>query len=146
MITSDATRQQWTMRGTEEHATTPLLVPGSYQLQVWGKRAAAQTVAFTIHSGQQTELELTSEVGVHQHLAFHYSKDAPRPYGATLTIHRDETLLVDTWLEAPKGEPWSYDLWLLPGTYRLAMHGVLKAATTLTIAAGTEPTTKIELR
>ena len=46
--------------------------------------------------------------------------------------------IVDKWLSTRPSEDWGYDLWLLPGTYRVTLRGKLRAEATLTIGT-TEP-------
>jgi len=137
MIADTRSKARWSMVPADE-PVTPVLRPGDYLLQAWGKRAAAQVVRFTILAGQRIEVPLHTEVGHRQRLVFDYDREQEITYGATLAVYRDGDKIVDRWLSTRPGEDWSYDLWLLPGTYRVTLSGKLRAETTLTIG-DTEP-------
>jgi len=142
MITDTQSRSRWTIRPADE-PVTPLLRPGDYMLQVWGKRSAARAMRFTILGGQRTEVVLPTATGVQQHFDFVYDKDKHATYGATIKVFRGEQKIVDAWLSTQPKDDWSYDVWLLPGTYRVTMSGKLVAETTITI--GTEQPKPLEL-
>lgn len=132
MIADTRSSARWSMLPANE-PVTPILRPGDYLLQAWGKRAAAQVVKFTILAGQRIEIPLHTEAGHKQHLEFTYDRERETTYGATLAVYRGNDKIVDRWLSTKPGEDWSYDLWLLPGTYRVTMSGKLRAETSLTI-------------
>ncbi|MGK0204486.1 MAG: RNA polymerase sigma factor (sigma-70 family) [Planctomycetota bacterium] len=144
MIADTQTTARWTLRPANEPVTT-ILRPGDYLLQAWGKRAAAQVVRFTITGGQQTEILLHTQVGTRQRLEFAYNKETETTHGATLAVHKGKDKIVDKWLSTKPSEDWGYDLWLLPGTYRVTLSGKLRAETTLTIGATEPPPLTIKL-
>ena len=137
MIAATESKARWSLRPSDE-PVTPILRPGDYLLQAWGKRAAAQVVRFTIVAGLQTEIPLHTQVGVKQRLEFNYDKENEAIFGATLAVYREDDKIVDRWLATKPRADWGYDLWLLPGTYRVTLSGKLRAETTVTIGA-TEP-------
>jgi hypothetical protein len=144
MITDTQTTGRWTIRPAEQ-LVTPLLRPGDYMLQVWGKRAAAQAVRFTIIGGQQTEIRLPTQTGQRQHFDIVYDKETLSTYGATIQVFRSEEKIVDKWLSTKPSEEWGYDVWLLPGRYRVIFAGSLRAETTVTIGASEPAPIKVNL-
>ena len=147
MIAATQCKARWTIRPGKEPLVTPLLSAGDYILQVWGKRAAAQAVPFTILGGQQTELVLPTEPGVHQRLDFVYDRDKVHTQGGQITVYRGQTRIVDAWLTTnDKETDWHYDLWLRPGTYRVKMTGKLRGEAELTIGSHEAAPVKIEMR
>lgn len=144
MITDTQSKARWAIRPAEQ-PVTPLLRPGDYMLQVWGKRAAAQSLRFTIVSGQQTEIHLPTQAGQRQHFDITYDTESLSTHGATIQVFRGEDKLVDKWLSTKPGEAWGYDVWLLPGTYRVTFAGTLQAETTVTIGASEPAPQKVTL-
>lgn len=144
MAADTQSNARWILRPGDE-PVTPTLRPGDYLLQAWGKGAAAQVVRFTINGGQQTEILLHTQVGTKQRLEFAYDKENEITRGATLAVYQGEDKIVDRWLSTKPGEHWGYDLWLLPGTYRVTLSGMLRATTTLTIGTAEPPPLTIKL-
>ncbi|MCR9247684.1 MAG: sigma-70 family RNA polymerase sigma factor [bacterium] len=146
MIADTRSPARWAIHAQGEEPTTPILHPGEYRLMAWGKNAAAQAVTFTIVAGQRTEVPLTTPTGVHQRLEFSYDAESEVCYGATLAVYRGEEKLVDRWIPTKKGEPFGYDLWLLPGKYRVTLAGSLRGETELTVGDSTTSPVTVELR
>lgn len=144
MITDTQSQSRWTIRPADQ-PVTPLLRPGDYMLQVWGKRSAARAIRFTILGGQRTEVPLPPAAGVRQHFEFGYDQEKHTTYGATIKLYRGEQKIVDAWLSTQPKEDWNYDVWLLPGTYRVTMSGKLIAETTITIGTDEPQPLKLTL-
>jgi len=137
MVADTQSTARWSLHSKNEPVTATLRA-GDYLLQAWGKRAAAQVVRFTIIGGQQTEILLHTQVGTKQRLEFVYDRQTETTQGATLAVYKGDDKIVDKWLSTRPSEDWGYDLWLLPGTYRVTLRGKLRAEATLTIGT-TEP-------
>ena len=112
------------MAADRERPTTSILTPDKYVLMAWGKKTVPQALPFEIVADEQREVVVRTKPGVHRRLAFEFAvPGAETGGGVTLKVYRGGTQVVDQWIPYPRGEPWGYDLWLEPGSYRVVAVG-----------------------
>ena len=124
MVLRPANGARWVVSADRERPTTSILTPDKYVLMAWGKKAVPQAVPFEIVADEQREVVVRTTPGALRRLAFEIAvPGAETGGGVTLKVHRGGTQVVDQWIPWRRGEPWGYDLWLEPGSYRVIAVG-----------------------
>jgi hypothetical protein len=145
-MVSDDKGRRWVLSRDGEFPRTPLLADGPYRLQVWGRGCAARVVPFTIVAGQRTAVEIAAVPCVRQRLELAVPDAVAVGPGATLRVTAGDETLVDWWLPVPVGAPWTCELWLKPGTYRVTAAGRLRGTAELRIGTTEAAAVRLEMR
>ena len=126
---------------------TPPLVPGEYELCVFGDGFAASRTRFSIQKGRDTEIDLALRPGFRVPIELTVpSRDQIR--SAKLFVHRDGERVIEKSIKRTEGQTCATEVYLDPGTY--SVRGVVEGfegTMQLEVKAGTDnATAKMTLR
>ena len=120
---------------------TPPLVPGEYELCVFGEGFAANRTQFTIREGKTTEINLELDPGVRVSIELTVPSRDQIPW-LKLVLHRDGNRVLEKSIARTKGRTYATEVYLDPGTYTVSGRAEGFAGTMqLEVKAGTDNAT-----
>ncbi len=145
----DVALRNWTSLTNEgKQLVSQKLAPGDHQLLVSGKTVAAQSIPFTVRTGEATQLAVKLAPGVRQRIEMASAILAPLPRGVSIRVHRGVQLIAYTGVSSEANQQATGEVCLPPGDYTLtAFDGDRQLASAAFSVGTTEaPPLRLELR
>jgi hypothetical protein len=133
----------WTVADEAGGRRTSVLAAGDYSVLVFGNGVAAQSVPFTIRTGEQIVVDVTLAAGISQRFQCELPADV-RDY-VRLQVRRGDAFVARAWTNSASSERTA-EVWLAPGDYTVTAEcGALRGSATFTVGAASGPPVSVTL-